>query len=107
MATEQGRLASVKEGLVFALIPALLLVPGIGYFTVCPPTYADVGIRIMLAAFLACEIWALRKLLPSLNTRRDGRVDRVNLLVWAGCTFATLTSLASLGLLLIGYPKPY
>jgi hypothetical protein len=103
----EQRIITVQLGLVFTLGPALLFLPGIRFLALCPPTYATAGVRVMLAAFLAAEIWALRKLLPSLNLRHDKKVDRVNLLVWVGCSVAALMSLVSLGLLLIGYPRPY
>ena len=100
----QTRVSSLKRGLAFALIPAILLIPGTAYFTVCPSAYSALGVRVMHASFLASEIWALRWLLPSLNTRKDGKVDALNLFVWAACTIGVVVILVSI-LFLLGRPR--
>jgi hypothetical protein len=107
MLESNRRLAMVKQGLAFAILPAALFVPVLGYLGVCPNPSAATEERTVLLLFLASEIWALRRLVPSLNTLRDGKADRLNLFVRAGLTIATLTVLASAGLLVIGYPRPW
>jgi len=97
------RAALLKRGLALALIPAVIFVPVVAFFSVCPPSFGLMGARIALILFLASDIWAVRKLIPTFNTTNNGKVDRLNLLAWTGCTIAILTVIVS-SVLLSGYP---
>ena len=65
---------------------------------------AEVG--AVLAVFLASELWAVRNLVPALNLRRDGKVDRLNLLAWARLTAAALVLILTVVGFLAGRARP-
>ena len=66
-----ARKQRVWRGLLLALIPAVLFVPMIVAFTVCPPAYASQGIRITAALFLFVDVWASWKLISVMQRRFD------------------------------------
>jgi hypothetical protein len=95
----ERRVVHLRRGLAFAFAPAVLFLPGVAFFSVCPPSSGSMGARVAMILFLASDIWAVRELVLSFNTRNDGKIDRLNLWAWAGCTIAILTLLVSAALL--------
>jgi len=102
-----SRSALLGKGLLLSLVPVGLAYPGMEFLTVCPPTYASMGVRVMSSAILVSELWALRKLIACLNIKYDGKIDTVNLLSWAASTVAVLVVTLCVFPLALRDPREY
>jgi hypothetical protein len=78
------------QGILLALIPALLFFPVVAFLTVCPPTYGIAGIRIAVAVFLSSEVWGCWKLFMVIQRE----VDWINGVAFFGMLMAVLVIVA-------------
>ena len=91
MAKERSRL--LLEGSALCFIPAILFLPLAGLFTICPPSYGLVTMKIIALVFCASAILGIVKLV------RIMRRDKNDAVSW----FAVVSMLAGLWCLFLGF----
>src|SRR5690348_3326088 len=77
------------QSLPFVLVPALLVIPSLKFFSMCPPEYGQVLAWVLLLLFGASELWGLIGMFRCFT----GTLDPI----FVGCVLSSVVGLLTLG----------
>ena len=96
------RKALFKQGLMWAAFPVVFFIPTVGMLTVCPPTNAEIELRVVLTVFAVSEIWGLWKLVRAVDWKPGPKTDMLDVLTLPVITLGAIVLAVCLYWLLAG-----